>query len=129
MKVEIFEQTKRWMEKADRDLMAAEKLLEAGIYDYSLFHSQQAVEKYLKAFLTFHNKPFGKTHDLTYLLKKCIEIDVSFHELREVEIDKLYPKGIEVRYPEFTLTVTEDDAKESIKIAEKVREFVLEKVE
>lgn len=87
-------------------MMAAEKLLEAKIYDYALFHSQQAVKKYLKAFLTFYNKPFGKTHDLTFLLKKCIEIDGSFEELRKLEIDKLYPKGVEVRYPEFTSIVT-----------------------
>jgi len=56
MNKEILEQ----IEKACRDMMAAEKLLEAKIYDYALFHSQQAVEKHLKAFLTFYNKPFGK---------------------------------------------------------------------
>ena len=50
MKKEIVAQTKRWLEKAERDIIAAEKLLEAGIYDYSLFHSQQAIEKFLKAF-------------------------------------------------------------------------------
>jgi len=50
MKKEIVAQTKRWLEKAERDIIAAEKLLEARIYDYSLFHSQQAIEKFLKAF-------------------------------------------------------------------------------
>ena len=43
-----------WIKKADRDIISARKLFESEIYDYSLFHSQQAVEKYLKAFLTYH---------------------------------------------------------------------------
>ncbi|HIE14935.1 TPA: HEPN domain-containing protein [Candidatus Bathyarchaeota archaeon] len=49
---EIIEQTKKWIEKVDRDLISAKKLFEAKIYDYCLFHAQQAVKKYLK-FLTF----------------------------------------------------------------------------
>lgn len=32
------------------------------------FHCQQAAEKYLKAFLTWHQVAFSKTHDLQELL-------------------------------------------------------------
>ena len=43
--------TKSWIEWADTDLRIARVLYDEKIYDYSLFHSQQAVEKYLKSFL------------------------------------------------------------------------------
>lgn len=61
-------------------------------------------------------------------MKKCVEIDSNFKELVELKVDKLYPKGIEVRYPEFTATVSEEETKEAIEIAEKVREFVSRKL-
>ena len=128
MKKEIVAQTKRWLEKAERDIIAAEKLLEAGIYDYSLFHSQQAIEKFLKAFLTYHNKPFRKTHDVTLLLKLCIDVDESFKELLEAEVDRLYPRAVEVRYPEVEYDVSPEEAEEAIKLAEKVRSFILRKL-
>ena len=128
MRKEIVAQTKRWLEKAERDIIAAEKLLEVGIYDYSLFHSQQAIEKFLKAFLTYHNKPFRKTHDVTLLLKLCIGVDESFKELLEAEVDRLYPRAVEVRYPEVEYDVSPEEAEEAIKLAEKVREFVLRKL-
>lgn len=57
-----------------------------------------------------------------------MEIDRSFNELLELEIDKLYPKGIEIRYPEFTAIVTRDEAREAIEIAERVRMFILKRL-
>ncbi len=39
------------------------------------FHAQQAVEKYLKAFLAFHDIDFPRTHDVDYLLMECQKID------------------------------------------------------
>jgi HEPN domain-containing protein len=35
------------------------------------FHSQQFVEKLLKAYLTMKNSPFGRTHVLEVLLESC----------------------------------------------------------
>jgi len=129
MRREVVEQTRRWLKKAERDIIAAEKLLEAEIYDYSLFHSQQAIEKFLKAFLTYHNKPFRKTHDVTFLLKLCIDGDESFKQRLEAEVDKLYPRAVEIRYPEVEYDVSFEEAKEAIELAEKVREFVLKKLD
>ena len=128
MRKEIVVQTRRWLEKADRDIIAADKLLEVNIYEYSLFHSQQAIEKFLKAFLTYHNRPFRKTHDVTLLLKLCIDIDENFKQLLEAEVDRLYPKAVEIRYPEIEYEVSLEEAKEALELAEKVREFVLGKL-
>ena len=43
----------------------------------SLFHCQQAAEKSLKAFLTWHQRPFPRTHNLTVLSGFCAELDAS----------------------------------------------------
>ena len=41
----------------------------------SVFHSQQAAEKAAMAFLTFHDVPFRKTHDLNELGRQCAALD------------------------------------------------------
>ncbi len=61
---------RQWLYKADEDLNAVKTLLEIPSKDYfiSAFHCQQAVEKYLKAFLVKNQIEFGKTHDIDALL-------------------------------------------------------------
>jgi len=51
----IWDMVQEWIRKAELDLKAAERLLEIETDDYypSAFHSQQAAEKYLKAYLVF----------------------------------------------------------------------------
>lgn len=124
----IGEIVRKWVERADLDLLSAKRLLEDGIYEYSLFHSQQAVEKYLKAFLTKNQLKFGKTHNIARLIELCKTIDRDFEYLFDIKADKLYPKGIDVRYPEFEYEISEEDAREALEIAEKARDFVLKKL-
>ena len=128
MRKEILERTNRWIKKAEKDLLSAKKLLEAGIYDYSLFHSEQAVEKYLKAVLTYYNIPFQRTHNILKLVRVCSAIDKDYHKLKELNLSILFPLGIEVRYPEAETEITEQDAREAIDVAEKVRNFILRKL-
>ena len=56
--------TREWMAKAVEDLACAIVLSGAGHEGSALFHCQQCAEKSLKAFLTWHGRPFRKTHDL-----------------------------------------------------------------
>jgi HEPN domain-containing protein len=67
-------ETKAWLIKALVDLRAAEHLLVAQppLTGLALFHAQQAVEKTLKAFLSWHDIPFRKTHDLSVLGQQCL---------------------------------------------------------
>ena len=60
---------KTWLEIAEHDLRAARSLIEYEpmILDIACFHCQQSVEKFFKAFLTFKNKHFDKTHDVILL--------------------------------------------------------------
>ena len=114
-----------WLEKADRDLEAAKILLKR-IPELSAYHSQQAVEKYLKAYLVCRGKDFPKTHNIYFLLEMCIELDEDFENLRDLGVEKL-TKYAFVRYPG-SISVSLQDAIYSLKIAEKVRSFVRRKL-
>lgn len=57
---------RQWLAKAEQDLQAAETLLTAEhqLFYPACFHAQQAAEKFLKAFLAWHQIEFPKTHSL-----------------------------------------------------------------
>ncbi|GAI45399.1 unnamed protein product, partial [marine sediment metagenome] len=68
---------KEWIHKADHDIGMAKLAIEhkAEYTDLICFHCQQAVEKYLKAYLVHLNIVFRKTHSLSYLLDLINEMD------------------------------------------------------
>jgi HEPN domain-containing protein len=116
-----------WLAKAHDDLRTVE-LLEA-FDDYpcvvAAFHCQQAVEKSLKAFLTWRNVAFLFRHDLGYLLDLCKEIDTEFAAL-ESQIDGLSPYAVEMRYPaDLPLTPTREDVEQFYRQAQTAYEFVV----
>ena len=75
----LIENTRAWLVKSIQDLHRAKRLTAETVVDHedALFHSQQAVEKAMKAFLTWHDRPFRKTHDLDALGDECALIDPS----------------------------------------------------
>lgn len=84
MKKENKDVAKGWILKADGDLETVSLILkEGGSYDIACFHAQQAAERFLKAFLNYHGRPFPKTHDIEELLALCGEIEKRFDELAE----------------------------------------------
>ena len=118
---------RQWLLKAEEDLNAAKALITYGDSFSSTvcFHSQQAAEKYPKAFLTRHQAEFPKTHDIDELLDLVAPIDSKLSEsLRDVIVLTNY--GVDVRYPGDFLSVTGSDAQQAIQLAEKVRGSVLE---
>jgi len=60
-----------WLRKAASDLVSLEATLGAGSLDGAWLHAQQAAEKYLKSFLSFHDRPFPYTHNLADLTELC----------------------------------------------------------
>lgn len=77
--------TIEWIEKAEGNYITSGRELRARRapnYDATCFHAQQAAEKYLKAFLQEHNKPFPKTHNLIELLRLFLTLDPSFASQR-----------------------------------------------
>ncbi|WP_258393282.1 HEPN domain-containing protein [Nanobdella aerobiophila] len=130
------EDTKEYIEIADIDLDTSKKSFQNSLYSSSCFWSQQAIELYLKAFLienNIFNPKKHKIHNINKLLDECIKIDNNFIILRElIGIEKFQivsDYSVLSRYDiEFIKNVNEEDAKEAIDIAEKVREFIYKKL-
>jgi HEPN domain-containing protein len=91
------------------------------------FHAQQAAEKYLKAYLTWRQIEFPKTHAIEKLIELIQGVDV---DLAAWLLDSaaLTPYGVELRYPGNIPDVTEQDAEEAVRLGEKVREAVTKRL-
>ncbi|MEM5820944.1 MAG: HEPN domain-containing protein [Candidatus Aenigmatarchaeota archaeon] len=118
----------KWIEYANEDLEEAKEKLLKKKYRYACYFAQQAAEKFLKAFLIQNDKPFRKTHNILELIEMCKEIDGDFENLKKENVELLTSYAIVSRYPEFEIEISEEEAKEAIEIAEKVKEFVLKKL-
>jgi HEPN domain-containing protein len=119
----------KWIEKAEKDLLTSERELsfQDPVTDTVCFHCQQAVEKYLKAFLVFHQVYFTKTHNIGSLIELCATIDASFNDELE-DADTLTDYAVEIRYPDSSWPEPNiEEARESYAIARKVKKFVQKK--
>lgn len=118
-----------WIVKAEKDLISAKHELSFSdaVTETVCFHCQQAVEKYLKAYLVFLGISFTKTHEIGELITKCESRDSEISVLKE-KADKLTDYAVEVRYPEDEFEPTLEEAKESFDIAKKIKEFVFNKI-
>ncbi|MBI4409200.1 MAG: HEPN domain-containing protein [Gemmatimonadetes bacterium] len=76
-------ETRSWFMKAARDLRAAERDLADAppLLDHAVFNAQQAAEKSMKGLLTWHNRPFRKTHNLVELGEACAAVEPSLADL------------------------------------------------
>src|ERR1035438_1716031 len=75
--------TRAWLEQAGEDLRRVEILLAATPPDVegALFHSQQAAEKALKGFLTWHDIAFRQVHELGEIGRQCPQADPTLSDL------------------------------------------------
>lgn len=126
----IDENLRRWLIKAFEDYRTIKnefRLPEEEIVTSAVcFHAQQFVEKILKAYLYSKNIEFGRTHNLEFLLELCSQVDKDFSSL---EIGELSDYATEIRYPNNFYIPSIEEAKECFKIVERVKEFVLKKLE
>jgi HEPN domain-containing protein len=123
------EYVKKWLIKASNDLRVAENEVKLPVHDMVTeaicFHSQQAVEKFLKAYLITQGVEFGKTHNLEFLLELCSKRDKEFGE---IDVGNLSFYSVEVRYPNEFHIPSVDEAKACIGMARRAKEFVLKKL-
>jgi HEPN domain-containing protein len=115
----------QWLEKAEDDWRLSRRL-QADPEPYpeaTAFHAQQAVEKYLKAFLTWHQVEFPKTHDIKRLLKLASTRDPSLTEELSDAAD-LTAYAVEYRYPGEYPAVTMNDAASAVAVADRVRDQI-----
>ena len=110
-----------WLFRANEDIAVIESLAKLNLEYYAstiCFHSQQAVEKFLKAFLIYHDIDFPKTHDLDYLLQECQKIDkASF----EIDLKSLTDYGVSIRYPDDFYIPGVNETKEYHAIAKEIK--------
>lgn len=121
MREEKLEYIRNWIFRAREDLSVIESLEKSGLEFYTstiCFHSQQAVEKYLKSFLILHDIDFPKTHDVDYLLSECKKID---EENFDLDLKSLTEFGVSVRYPDDFYIPGVKETNEYIEIAEEVK--------
>jgi HEPN domain-containing protein len=125
----IWDFIQQWLKKAESDLESAKTLLNTEMKDYftCAFHSQQAAEKFLKAYLVLHQIEFRKTHDLDQLLKLTDSVDLSLgYEISSCVW--LTPYGVEFRYPGEYPEVDHNTAKKACKESELVKQAIMKRL-
>ncbi len=115
----------QWLMKAEDDWRLCRRLaMDSESYaEATAFHAQQAVEKYLKAFLTWHQIEFPKTHDIKRLLKLVSARDPSLTEELSDAAD-LTVYAVQYRYPGEYPPVTTADATGAVAMADRVRDEI-----
>lgn len=119
-----------WIHKAEQDTKSAQALLsqDPPLLYPSCFHSQQAAEKYLKAYLTWRQVEFPKTHSIRQLLNLVTEVD---EELATslLPAAALTPYGVDVRYPGDIPEPNKRETEEALVLARKARDAVMQRLE
>lgn len=117
----------KWLQQAARDRNAAQALVDVEP-SRSVFLSQQAAEKAAKAFLTFHQIAFRKTHDLADLGSQCAAADPSLDPvLRKAE--ELTDYASAFRYPDAPYEPDAAEAAAALAIAAELCDEVRRRVE
>jgi HEPN domain-containing protein len=125
------EATEPWIVKAEEDLKAAMILFDSGDFPSAVvcFHAQQAVEKYLKAFLTENDIEFRRTHDLINLIDEyCIKLDMDFNGLRD-QLKEFDYYAIDARYPGANIPPSLPETKKALDVAMKIKAFILDRID
>jgi len=122
---QIIAVVREWLEKADNDLRNAAHTLTLGAEgptDTICFHSQQCVEKYLKAFLAFVEIDFPKTHDIEELMNLVpnrYRPELSIQDQR-----RLTAYATVTRYPGGYEPIKLSEARQAVKLARRMRKAI-----
>lgn len=116
-----------WWRKGESDLTNARLCQEANrSLDTACFHAQQAAEKYLKAYMSFHEIEFPFIHNLEKLVALCTAHDPGFAAIKQTA-SSLTPFAVEARYDE-NFWPDSDTTREAIRDAERIRKFIFDRM-
>lgn len=116
--------SQEWLRRAKSNLARArQKKSEEVLWEDLCFDCQQAAEKAIKGLLTQKKIPFRLVHDLAELLTS-VENGGIFLPLEIRAAAALTDYAVESRYPGPFEPVTEDEFKETLKMAEDVVKWV-----
>jgi len=122
------EYLKNWLFRANEDIFVIENLFKSDPELYAstiCLHAQQAVEKFLKAFLVYHNVDFPRTHDVDYLLLECQKIN---REDFDLDLGNLGDLGVSLRYPDDFYVPDKEETILYLDIAFKVKKLIDSKI-
>jgi HEPN domain-containing protein len=121
--------TQGWLRRAAADLRGADIDLGAvpPLIGDAVYHCQQAAEKALKAFLTWHDVPFRKTHDLGEIGQQCMTLDRSLEPLCR-SAERLTTFAWIFRYPGEPEEPPMEDAVGALELAREVYHAVLSRL-
>jgi HEPN domain-containing protein len=112
-----------WLAKAESDLSAARWMLAGeGPYDTACFHTQQAIEKALKALLAFHAQPIPRSHDLDELQRLCLTV-YSDPELAALDLAESTDYAVALRY-DMEFWPEKSTAEKAVMLAVRVLEII-----
>ena len=119
-------ETRAWLAKAALDLRAAEheRTATPPLTGDMVFHAQQLVEKSLKAFLSWHDQPFRKTHSLVELGRQCAQLQPDLEPLLR-EAAPLTEYAWKFRYPGEEEEPALEEADAALGLAQRVFHTIL----
>lgn len=117
-------EAREWVRKAEHDRVGVEAALghSPPLTDVAAFHCQQAVEKYLKAYLVYRGEPFEKVHDLSVLLDQCVRLHPAWEGLHD-RVEPLTGFAVRFRYPG-PADPTVEEVRAAVDVVEDVRRIV-----
>jgi HEPN domain-containing protein len=126
---ELVAETRDWLQRAAHDLGAGRVDLgvEPPFTGDAVFHAQQAAEKAMKAFLTWHSHIFGKTHNLTDLGTMCAGHDATLVPV-VTRAAELTDYAWKYRYPGAPREPGREETESALKLAREVYDAVLERL-
>jgi HEPN domain-containing protein len=122
------EYLKNWLFRAKEDIAVIDSLFgtDPALYASTIcFHAQQAVEKFLKAFLIYYDVDFPRTHDVDYLLLECQKIDSKDFN---IDLGSLSDFGVSIRYPDDFYIPDKDETVRYRNAAHTIRNIVENKI-
>ena len=123
------EEVTNWFKQGQADLRSAQNSKRSFDFYMSVFASQQAVEKALKALCLYKLREFPKGHSIIHLARK---VDAPEHMLSGIR--DLNPEYLSTRYPDMAAGVPaelydENIAARHLKTAEQVLEWVSKQIQ
>ena len=117
-------EVRSWLELAALDLEAAVRLAEDGGFGrVVVYHCQQAAEKAIKGFLTWHGVRFGRTHDLDLLGALAQPLAPVLEPALDRAVE-LTPYAWLYRYPPDSPAPLETEAEQAIEVARRLLDAI-----
>ena len=113
-----------WIRKADSDLENATLCLSSNSsLDTACFHTQQAAEKYLKAYLMAYGLPAPLIHNIEKLVDLCEQHNPAFQSIKALG-QVLTPYAVQLRYDE-DFWPSAQETLNAVQTAQALRAFIV----